>query len=73
MTMIVSAPPAAGIGARIGQSHYVRSERAERIGRAADRIDSEVQRKLVDNIQLAQSLGAEIVKLRDSTPSRRCG
>jgi two-component system sensor histidine kinase KdpD len=29
----------------------------------ADRIDSAVQRKLVDNIQLAQSLGAEVVKL----------
>ncbi len=28
-----------------------------------DRIDSTVQRKLVDNIQLAQSLGAEVVKL----------
>jgi two-component system sensor histidine kinase KdpD len=30
---------------------------------AADRIDSTVQRRLVDNIQLAQSLGAEVVKL----------
>ena len=29
----------------------------------ADRIDSAVQRRLVDNIQLAQSLGAEVVKL----------
>jgi two-component system sensor histidine kinase KdpD len=29
----------------------------------ADRIDSSVQRKLVDNIQLAQSMGAEVVKL----------
>jgi two-component system sensor histidine kinase KdpD len=29
----------------------------------ADRIDSEIQRKLVDNIQLAQSLGAEIAKV----------
>jgi two-component system sensor histidine kinase KdpD len=28
-----------------------------------DRIDSSVQRKLVDNIQLAQSMGAEVVKL----------
>jgi two-component system sensor histidine kinase KdpD len=28
-----------------------------------DRIDSTVQRKLVDNIQLAQSMGAEVVKL----------
>jgi two-component system sensor histidine kinase KdpD len=28
-----------------------------------DRIDSTLQRRLVDNIQLAQSLGAEIVKL----------
>lgn len=30
---------------------------------AADRIDGAVQRRLVDNIQLAQSLGAEVVKL----------
>jgi two-component system sensor histidine kinase KdpD len=30
---------------------------------AADRIDSTVQRRLVDNIQLAQALGAEVVKL----------
>jgi two-component system sensor histidine kinase KdpD len=30
---------------------------------SADRIDSTVQRHLVDNIQLAQSLGAEVVKL----------
>ena len=30
---------------------------------SADRIDATVQRKLVDNIQLAQSLGAEIVKV----------
>jgi two-component system sensor histidine kinase KdpD len=29
----------------------------------ADRIDSAVQRRLVDNLQLAQSLGAEVVKL----------
>jgi two-component system sensor histidine kinase KdpD len=29
----------------------------------ADRIDAGVQRKLVDNIQLAQSLGAEVVKV----------
>ena len=29
----------------------------------ADRIDSAVQRQLVDNIQLAQSMGAEVVKL----------
>ena len=29
-----------------------------------DRIDATVQRKLVDNIQLAQSLGAEVVKLQ---------
>ncbi|MGH7669652.1 MAG: sensor protein KdpD [Gemmatimonadaceae bacterium] len=32
----------------------------------ADRIDSIVQRRLVDNIQLAQSLGAEVVKLEGS-------
>ncbi|HEU6451454.1 MAG TPA: universal stress protein [Gemmatimonadaceae bacterium] len=32
----------------------------------ADRIDSTVQRRLVDNIQLAQSLGAEVVKLEGS-------
>jgi two-component system sensor histidine kinase KdpD len=30
---------------------------------AADRIDSTIQRRLVDNIQLAQALGAEVVKL----------
>jgi two-component system sensor histidine kinase KdpD len=30
---------------------------------AADRIDATVQRRLVDNIQLAQALGAEVVKL----------
>jgi two-component system sensor histidine kinase KdpD len=29
-----------------------------------DRIDSTVQRRLVDNIQLAQSMGAEVVKLQ---------
>ncbi|QJR36305.1 universal stress protein [Gemmatimonas groenlandica] len=29
----------------------------------ADRIDATVQRRLVDNIQLAQSMGAEVVKL----------
>ena len=29
----------------------------------ADRIDSTIQRTLVDNIQLAQSMGAEVVKL----------
>jgi two-component system sensor histidine kinase KdpD len=29
----------------------------------ADRIDSTVQRHLVDNIQMAQTLGAEVVKL----------
>jgi two-component system sensor histidine kinase KdpD len=32
----------------------------------ADRIDSSVQRTLVDNIQLAQSMGAEVVKLEGS-------
>jgi two-component system sensor histidine kinase KdpD len=32
----------------------------------ADRIDSSIQRKLVDNIQLAQSMGAEVVKLQGS-------
>ncbi len=31
---------------------------------SADRIDSTVQRQLVDNIQLAQSMGAEVVKLQ---------
>jgi two-component system sensor histidine kinase KdpD len=30
---------------------------------SAERIDSTVQRKLVDNIQLAQAMGAEVVKL----------
>lgn len=32
----------------------------------ADRIDAAVQRRLVDNLQLAQSLGAEVVKLEGS-------
>jgi two-component system sensor histidine kinase KdpD len=32
-------------------------------GEAADRIDSTVQRRLVDNIQRAQAMGAEVVKL----------
>jgi two-component system sensor histidine kinase KdpD len=32
----------------------------------ADRIDSTVQRKLVQNIQLAQTLGAEVVKLQSN-------
>lgn len=32
----------------------------------ADRIDSTIQRMLVDNIQLAQSMGAEVVKLEGS-------
>ncbi len=31
---------------------------------SAERIDSAVQRKLVDNIQMAQTLGAEVVKLQ---------
>jgi two-component system sensor histidine kinase KdpD len=30
---------------------------------SAERIDSTVQRKLVDNIQLAQAMGAEVIKL----------
>jgi two-component system sensor histidine kinase KdpD len=33
-------------------------------GERADKIDSTVQRHLVDNIQLGQSLGAEVVKLQ---------
>jgi two-component system sensor histidine kinase KdpD len=32
-------------------------------GEAADRIDATVQRKLVDNFQMAQTMGAEVVKL----------
>ena len=32
-------------------------------GESADRIDTTLQRQLVENIQLAQSLGAEVVKL----------
>jgi len=36
----------------------------------ADRIDSAVQRKLVDNIQLAQSLGAEVAKLEGDDVAR---
>ena len=37
----------------------------------ADRIDATVQRHLVDNIQLAQSMGAEVVKLEGATSRRR--
>ena len=33
---------------------------------SADRIDSTVQRKLVDNFQMAQTMGAEVVKLTGS-------
>jgi two-component system sensor histidine kinase KdpD len=33
---------------------------------SATRIDATVQRKLVDNIQMAQTLGAEVVKLTDT-------
>jgi two-component system, OmpR family, sensor histidine kinase KdpD len=36
----------------------------------ADRIDTAVQRKLVDNIQLAQSLGAEVAKLEGDDVAR---
>jgi len=36
----------------------------------ADRIDSTLQRRLVDNIQRAQQLGANVVKLEDAHPSR---
>jgi two-component system sensor histidine kinase KdpD len=32
----------------------------------ADRIDATVQRRLVDNIQLAQSMGADVVKIEDA-------
>jgi two-component system sensor histidine kinase KdpD len=39
-------------------------------GEAADKIDSAVQRKLVDNIQLAQSLGAEVEKLAGTDVAR---
>jgi len=35
-----------------------------------DRIDSTIQRHLVDNIQLAQSLGAEVVKLEGTDVAR---
>jgi two-component system sensor histidine kinase KdpD len=37
---------------------------------SADRIDAAVQRRLVDNIQRAQSLGAEIVKLEGADVAR---
>ena len=37
----------------------------------ADRIDSTLQRQLVDNIQLAQSLGAEVVKLQGTDVAAR--
>jgi two-component system, OmpR family, sensor histidine kinase KdpD len=33
---------------------------------SADRIDATVQRKLVDNIQRAQAMGAEVIKLTDT-------
>ncbi len=36
----------------------------------ADRIDTAVQRRLVDNIQLAQSMGAEVVKLEHAGVAR---
>ena len=36
----------------------------------ADRIDSALQRRLVDNIQLAQSLGAEVAKLEGTDVAR---
>jgi two-component system, OmpR family, sensor histidine kinase KdpD len=36
----------------------------------ADRIDAAVQRKLVDNIQLAQSLGAEVATLESDDVAR---
>jgi two-component system sensor histidine kinase KdpD len=36
----------------------------------ADRIDTELQRRLVDNIQLAQSLGAEVAKLEGTDVAR---
>ena len=39
-------------------------------GERADRIDSSVQRRLVENIQLAQSLGAEVVKLESADVTR---
>jgi two-component system, OmpR family, sensor histidine kinase KdpD len=36
---------------------------------SADRIDATVQRKLVDNIQRAQAMGAEVIKLTDTNVS----
>jgi two-component system sensor histidine kinase KdpD len=39
-------------------------------GERADRIDSTLQRHLVENIQLAQSLGAEVVKLDGADVAR---
>jgi two-component system sensor histidine kinase KdpD len=39
-------------------------------GERADRIDSTLQRQLVENIQLAQSLGAEVVKLDGADVAR---
>lgn len=38
-----------------------------------DRIDSTVQRRLVDNIQFAQSLGAEVVKLEGADVANELG
>jgi two-component system sensor histidine kinase KdpD len=37
---------------------------------SADRIDATVQRKLVDNFQMAQTMGAEVVKLAGSDVAR---
>jgi two-component system sensor histidine kinase KdpD len=38
-------------------------------GEAPDRIDSEAQRHLLDNLELARELGAEVVRLRGADPA----
>ena len=40
-------------------------------GEAPDRIDSEAQRHLLDNIERARELGAEVVRLQADDPGRR--
>ena len=56
---------------RPAQLRLVSASTSRRPDERPDRIDSTVQRKLVDNIQLAQSLGAEVVKLDGA--GRRAG
>ncbi len=52
------------------QQRLVLRVRADAEIEQADRIDAAVQRKLVDNIQLAQSLGAEVATLESDDVAR---